>query len=96
MKPGKKDIRYKILITGLQLEELHKYTVDMLEAFGLDRKIENYKGTRPITLYSWDLDCLEDVIFLALRDPKEYPDKQSDEHKAMHELYVRIKNLRLE
>jgi hypothetical protein len=25
----------------------------MAEAFGLDRKIENYKGTRPITLYRW-------------------------------------------
>ena len=39
----------------------------MAEAFGLDRKIENYKGIRPLTLYRWDLECLMDVIDLALK-----------------------------
>ena len=52
MKPGKKDIPYKVLITGLELVVLHKLTWCMCEAFGLDRKIAAYKGTRPITLYA--------------------------------------------
>jgi len=55
MKPGKKDIPLKIKIAGRQLEELQKHTWHMCEAFGLDMKIENYKGARPISLYSWDL-----------------------------------------
>ena len=51
----------------------------MCEAFGLDRKIENYKGTRPISLlYSWDLDCIIDVLWFALNDEKEYPDKKDE------------------
>lgn len=52
MKPGKNDIPYKVLITGLELVVLHKLTWCMFEAFGLDRKIAAYKGTRPITLYA--------------------------------------------
>ena len=44
MKPGKNDIPVKVKITGLQLEELQKHTWHMIEAFGLDTKIENYKG----------------------------------------------------
>ena len=62
MKPGSGDIRHKILITGEELRELKRHTGSMSEAFGLDGKIEAYKGTRPITLYRWDLDCLMDVI----------------------------------
>ena len=34
----------------------------MAEAFGLDRRIENYQGKRPIGLFSWDFDCLLAVI----------------------------------
>jgi len=49
MKPRKHDVPIKLKISGRQLEELQKYTVDMCEAFGLDRKIEKYKGTRPIS-----------------------------------------------
>ena len=51
MKPGKSDIPIKRKISGRQLEELQKHTWQMCEAFGLDRKIENYKGTRPISFY---------------------------------------------
>ena len=52
MKPGRRDIRHKVLITGDELRELKRHTGSMAEAFGLDRKIEVYKGSRPITLYS--------------------------------------------
>jgi len=92
MKPGKYDIPIKVKISGRQLEELQKHTWQMCEAFGLDRKIENYKGTRPISFYSWDLDCLIDVLSLALDDEKEYPDKKDEGYIRLHELYVYLKN----
>ena len=53
MKPLPGDHRHRLLITGDELRELKRHTGAMAEAFGLDRKIENYKGTRPITLYRW-------------------------------------------
>ena len=40
--------KVNILITGEELEELQKHTWSMVEAFGLDRRIEQYKGKRPI------------------------------------------------
>jgi len=39
MKPGKRDIKVKTLITGQELEELQKHTWSMGESFGLDRRI---------------------------------------------------------
>ena len=71
MKPLPGDYRHKLLISGDELRELKKHTYSMVEAFGLDRKIENYQGTRPITLYRWDLECLMSVIDLALRDERD-------------------------
>jgi len=64
----------------------------MIEAFGLDTKIDNYKGIRPISFYSWDLDCIIDVLWLALNDEKEYPDKKDEGYSLLHELYVYLKN----
>ena len=87
MKPGKRDIPVRVKISGVQLDELKKYTGDMIEAFGLDKKIANYKGIRPISLYSWDLDCILDVLDMALDDENEYPDKEDEgylELKALH------------
>lgn len=68
MKPGSRDHQHKFVISGDELHELQQHTYIMAESFGLDRKIENYKGTRPITLYQWDLECLLDVIDLVIRD----------------------------
>ena len=62
----------------------------MAEAFGLDRKIENYKGSRPITLYRWDLDCLMDVIDFALRDGRDYPDRSAPGYLALKRLGERL------
>lgn len=68
MRPGRKDRRYNILIDGQELATLKQYTWDMAEAYGLDSRIARYKGTRPIGLWSWDLDCLEAVLDNAVRD----------------------------
>jgi len=73
------------------LEELQKHTWQMSEAFGLDRKVENYKGTRPISFYSWDLDCILDVLDMALDDEKEYPDRKDEGYIKLYELYVDLK-----
>ena len=91
MKPGKNDIPVKLKIFGRQLEELQKHTWQMCEAFGLDRKIENYKGTKAISFYSWDLDCILDVLDMVLHDEKEYPDKKDEGYIKLYELYEDLK-----
>ena len=83
MKPGSRDIRHKVKITGDELEELKRHAYSMVEAFGLDRKIEAYKGTRPLTLFRWDLECLMDVIDCELLDTKQYPDEAAPGYQAL-------------
>ena len=90
MRPGPRDEKLTILITGDELLELQRFTVDMAEAFGLDRRIEAYAGKRPIGLYRWDLDCLLDVMDLALKDPRAYPDKASSAYAALRRLRDRL------
>ena len=91
MKPGRRDIRHKVLITGDELRELKRHTGSMAEAFGLDRKIEAYQGTRPITLYRWDLECLMDVIECEQADKREYPDNTASEYLALKRLGDRLR-----
>lgn len=90
MKPGSNDEKYYILITGQELVELKKYTWAMSEAYGLDHKIEKYQGTKPISFWRWDLDCLEAILDGVLKD---YPDQESKSYKAMENLIRRIENL---
>ena len=91
MKPGSRDIKLPVLISGEELSELQRHSWQMVEAFGLDRRIENYKGKRPIGLYSWDFDCLLAVIEYVIDDPKEYPDKNGLGYIALRKLYDRLK-----
>ncbi|MDP2786971.1 MAG: hypothetical protein Q8O79_02700 [Pseudomonadota bacterium] len=92
MKPGKKDIPIKIRISGVQLSELQKHSWHMIEAFGLDARVDNYKGIRPISFYSWDLDCILDVLDMVLNDKKEYSNKEDEGYIKLHELYLHLKN----
>ena len=64
----------------------------MIEAFGLDTRVENYKGIRPISFYSWDLDCILDVLDMVLNDEKEYPDNEDEGYIQLQELYTHLKN----
>ena len=91
MKPGKRDVAIQFKIKGRQLEELQKHTWQMCEAFGLDTKIANYKGVRPISFYRWDLDCIIDVLDMTLSNEKEYPDKQDEGYIKLYDLYVNLK-----
>ncbi len=60
------------------------------EAFGLDRRIANYQGVRPIGLYRWDIECLVDVIDSALKDPEYYSTHDSPEYQALKNLRDRL------
>ena len=91
MKPGSGDIKISILIMAEELEELQKQTSAMAESYGLDGRIERYKGKRPIGLYRWDLDCLIDVINFALDDPQEYPDHNSSGCLSLKNLSKKLK-----
>ena len=48
VRPGSKDRKASILITGPELHELQRLVWMMAESFGLDRRIANYQGMRPI------------------------------------------------
>lgn len=92
MKPGSKDIKVNMLITGRELKELQRHIGAMCEAFGLDRRIKEYKGKKPISFYRWDLECLIDVLSGALDDSKEYPKRDSSGYIASKNLYERLKS----
>jgi len=93
IRPGSGDRKFHILITGLELEELQRFTGWMAESFGLDGRIADYRGKRPIGLYRWDIECLQDVISLALKDPAAYPDHSTPGYAALRSLYERARRL---
>jgi hypothetical protein len=84
MKPGKNDRKHAVLIAGAELRELQQ--LDMPESLGLDRRIERYRGTRPIGLYRWDLECVLATLSLVVdgRDPFVSP-KGMVTLKALHD-----------
>jgi hypothetical protein len=90
VKPGSKDRKANILITGLELDELQRFVWMMAESFGLDRRIDNYKGTRPIGLWRWDIECLTEVIDAVLDDPEYYPTQDTPEYLALKTLRERL------
>jgi len=96
MKPGSRDKAYQILITGEELVELKELTYMMAEAFGLDSRVERYQGKRPIGFYRWDLDCLEDVLSVAVDELRDEVGEASPRYQALASLYERIKALRAE
>ncbi len=93
MKPGKNDVRYKIRIDGLELNILQRLTLGMSDDFGLGDKINAYKGTREITFYSWDLDCLEAVMESAMSDPAAEGITSVKELAALVSLNARLRVL---
>ena len=90
VRPGSKDRKASILITGLELDELQRVVWMMAESFGLDRRIVNYQGVRPIGLWRWDIECLVDVINSVLDDPEYYPTQDTPEYLAIKTLQDRL------
>jgi hypothetical protein len=90
VKPGSKDRKASILISGLELDELQRFDWMMAESFGLDRRIANYKGTRPIGLWRWDIECLVAVIDAVQDDHEYYPTHDTPEYLALITLRERL------
>jgi hypothetical protein len=93
IKPSKHDPRYKLKIQGTELAVFHKMAVHMCEAYGLDRKVWNYKGTRAMTFYSWDLDCIEAVLRTVLQNPARDGITTPEELAALQLLDIRFQEL---
>lgn len=91
MKLGKYDFKYQILISGQELEELQRFTGDMAESFGLDDRIYAYKGKRPIGLFRWDLECLEEVISWAIEDSETYRTKLH-QNISLYSTFITVSN----
>ena len=91
MKPGSAERKHYILINGLELIELHRFDWLMVESYGLDRRIANYKGTRPIGLWRWDIDVLIDAIDSVLDDPEFYSSHETPGYLAIKALQDRLK-----
>jgi hypothetical protein len=90
IKPGSKDRKAYIVITGMELDELQRFVWMMAESFGLDRRIANYQGVRPIGLWRWDLERLADVIDSVLDDPEYYSSRDTPEYLAIKALRDRL------
>jgi hypothetical protein len=88
LKPGRKDIKLEVLIAGPELAALKELTPDMAESYGLDRRIETYRGTRPIGLYRWDLDCLLCVLEWNLSNASRF---NLTDVEALQELHSRLR-----
>lgn len=97
IKPGKRDIKHLMLITGPELASLQALTVHMSESFGLDARIDKYRGKRPIGLYQWDLDCLIGAVETGIREIQTkgqagYGSYGTSDLDSLHRLLQRLKD----
>jgi len=90
MKSPSNDNRHRLLINGDELTELKRHASDMPESKGLDRRIESYKGIRPITFEHSELGSLVDLLDDALIDPDKYPDQTTSAYLALKKLRDRM------
>jgi hypothetical protein len=97
MRPGPRDVPVRIKIEGEELRELQEHTGAMAESFGLDRKIEEYQGRRPLTLYRWDVECLLDIIDMTIEEAenwskrKHYPGARKPKAEPLRSLLARLR-----
>ena len=94
MKPGKRDLKYTLLIQGDELKAMKIVCAEMPECFGLDRRIANYQGTRPIGFYRWDLDALVDTFEHEIKRPsKPFGRRPAPDPVFVLSLHARLKVL---
>ncbi|WP_394794351.1 hypothetical protein [Armatimonas sp.] len=91
IKPGSKDKKVSILITGDELTALQNQ--DMPESFGLEDRIQNYKGIRPIGLYRWDLEFLIETIEFALESKNPHTLAAEGDRDALLSLRPRLQEI---
>jgi hypothetical protein len=89
MKPGKKDRRHQVLITGEEMRELKLLALP--ESFGLEGRVQRYQGKRPLGLYRWDLDCLLATLSLEMEDRPQHPRLRRKNIAAQRSLYDRLR-----
>ncbi|MBN1460268.1 MAG: hypothetical protein JXA57_12090 [Armatimonadetes bacterium] len=84
----------RVKIEGDELRVLRILTFAMADSFGLDARIEAYRGMRPIQLHRWDLDCLVDVLANEIKGVRGEPGHRASEMKALRTLHERLTRLR--
>ena len=89
MKPGKHDRRHQVLIKDAELRVLKELSLP--ESFGLERRVEQYQGRRPSSLYRWDLECLLDTLSLEMTDRPLHPRPRRRDLAALQSLYDRLR-----
>ena len=72
---------------------LHNITYLMSECFGLDSRINNYKGKRPIGLYQWDFECLLGGIEYAINDKRSTSTVTQKDQDALVPLFERMNEI---
>ena len=93
MKPGKRDIKTNIRIQGEELVALQNISFLLSECFGLDSRIDKYKGTRPLGLYQWDFECLIAGIEFAINDEETKKSIPVNDVDALTNLFNTINNV---
>ncbi len=94
MRPGSGDVPVRVKFVGAELRELRKLAWAMAESFGLDSRIDAYKGKRPIQLYRWDLECIEMAVDDAVKEAEAARKGKASRPSALKRLQVRIHALR--
>lgn len=87
-----------VRFTEEEYDELIWNACCLHECFGLDRRIANYKGVKPIGLEAWEIEALYEVYRTILEDVtaighKEYANKKSPEYQALLSLVTKLQVL---
>jgi hypothetical protein len=91
MRAGPNDKKILVLFSEDELDELQNISWAMSECFGLDRRIENYKGKRPIGLYRWDLEGILGAVEYVLKARQESSDPTAFGRAILTQLSRRLK-----
>ena len=93
MKPGRNDIKTNLLIQGDELNAIQNICYIFSECFGLDSRIANYKGKRPLGLYQWDYECLISGLDYVVNNEKGKQGVSSSDSEILRNLLERINEI---
>jgi hypothetical protein len=93
MKPGKNDIKTNLIIQGDELYAIQDVCYIFTECFGLDSRIANYKGKRPLGLYQWDFECLISGLDYIVNNEKGKQRVSSEDLEILRNLLVRVNEI---
>ena len=95
LKPGRHDKKYYLNLTDDEVDELVYHAYSLTECFGLDDRIAEYQGNKPLSLSRWDIEAIYEVYLSILKEAPndDYPDLQSPEYQACLRLVKKVKEL---